>query len=146
MAGDIIWAWVVEDIFNKRGHSTEYGKNFMGERRAEQDASFRCGRKGSRNSPEVWDTGEYFRKREASLPEAVGLMAESHGCSTQYTGNVKVTHFPIILCRLISEDEDKSLPYYSSQCSPPASIFFFFLKSFIVKEEGGCGAQRFSCL
>ena len=69
------------------------------------------------------------------MPEAVGLMAEGHGCSTHYTGNVKVTHFPIILCRLISEDEDKSLPYYSSQCSPPASIFFFFKEFYC--ERGG---------
>ena len=70
--------------------------------------------------------------------EAVALRAEGHGCLTHYKRNVKVTHFPITLCRLISEDEDRSLPYYSSQCSPPASTcFFFFFKSIIVKRGEG---------
>ena len=78
------------------------------------------------------------------MPEAVAFMAEGHGCLTHYKGNVKVIHFPITLCRLISEDEDKNFPYYSSQCSPPAStcffgfvfVFFFFM-SFIVKRGVG---------
>lgn len=81
------------------------------------------------------------------MPEAVALMTEGHGCSTHYKGNVKVTHSPMTLCRLISEDEDKSLPHYSSQGFPPASTcFFFFFKSFIMKRGEGVELREGFCV
>lgn len=70
------------------------------------------------------------------MPEAVGLIAEGHGCSTHYKGNVKVTHFPIILCRLISEDEESSLLLQSVLSSCINLFLFFFFKEFYC-ERGG---------